>query len=148
MADQTIQVLLVEDGPTDALIVREELTPGLGIHFNVTHVERLAEAFTRLKEQAFEVVLLDLSLPDSDGFETFTRLREEAADVPIIVLSGGPTRILRSRPVQSGAQGLPDQRSHGGPGSLARDPVCDRTKARRSGPCVNKLLFSRKKISR
>jgi len=104
MADQTIQVLLVEDGPTDALIVREELTVGSGITFHVTHVERLAEAFEQLKEQAFGVVLLDLSLPDSDGFETFTRLREEAADIPVIVLSGRTDEDLAVKAVQSGAQ--------------------------------------------
>jgi PAS domain S-box-containing protein len=104
MPDQTIQVLLVEDGPTDALIVREELTLCSGIRFNVTHVERLAEAFEQLKEQVFGVVLLDLSLPDSDGFETFTRLREKAADTPVIVLSGRTDENLAIKAVQSGAQ--------------------------------------------
>ena len=104
MPDQTIQVLLVEDAPTDALIVREELTQGTGATFAVTHVERLAEAFQRLKDRNFGVVLLDLSLPDSDGFETFVRLRQEAADVPIIVLSGRTDEDLAVKAVQAGAQ--------------------------------------------
>ena len=104
MTDEPIQVLLVEDAPTDALIVREELTPGKSATFTVTHVERLAEAFQQLKDRDFGVVLLDLSLPDSDGFETFVRLRKAAADVPIIVLSGRTDENLAIKAVQAGAQ--------------------------------------------
>ena len=101
---ETIQVLLVEDSPTDALIVREELTEVAGDTFAVTEVDRLSDALRLLREMRFGMVLLDLSLPDSDGFETFTRMRDAAADVPIVVLSGRTDEVLAVRAVQAGAQ--------------------------------------------
>ncbi|MEO8205615.1 MAG: response regulator [Chthoniobacterales bacterium] len=104
MTDEAIQVLLVEDNPTDALIVEEVLMQVTGVEFVVKRVERLAEAFRELTTQHFGVVLLDLGLPDSNGFETFVRLREVAADVPIVVLSGQADEVLAVRAVQAGAQ--------------------------------------------
>jgi two-component system cell cycle sensor histidine kinase/response regulator CckA len=103
-AEGTIQVLLVEDSPTDALIVQDDLTQIAGVTFIVTHVERLSEALQLLRERRFGVVLLDLSLPDSDGFETFTRLHQAASDVPVVVLSGRSDEGLAVRAVQAGAQ--------------------------------------------
>jgi two-component system cell cycle sensor histidine kinase/response regulator CckA len=104
MAVETIQVLLIEDSPTDALIVQEALSEVAGVTFAVTHVERLGEALQRLEKQRFGVVLLDLSLPDSDGFGTFTRLRGAASDTPVVVLSGRTDEVLAVRAVQAGAQ--------------------------------------------
>ncbi|MEO8425834.1 MAG: PAS domain-containing protein [Verrucomicrobiota bacterium] len=104
MADRTIRVLLVEDSPTDALIVREELTHVAGVRFVVTQVERLAEALKRLKEQPFDVVLLDLKLPDSEGLETFARLSEAASSIPVIVLSQQGDAAIAVKAVQAGAQ--------------------------------------------
>ena len=101
---ETIDVLLVEDSPSDALIVREELGHATGIKFAVTQVERLSDAMQILQQKHFNVVLLDLSLPDSDGFATFTRLHDAVADIPVVVLSGRTDEILAVRAVQSGAQ--------------------------------------------
>jgi two-component system cell cycle sensor histidine kinase/response regulator CckA len=104
MGDETIPVLLVDDGPTDALIVREELMQVAGVNFEITHVERLAEAVQQLGKKDFAVVLLDLSLPDSDGFETFIRLREASPDIPVVILSGRVNELLAVQAVQAGAQ--------------------------------------------
>jgi two-component system cell cycle sensor histidine kinase/response regulator CckA len=103
-SNETIQVLLVEDSPTDAMIVQEALSEVTGVIFAVTHVERLGEALERLEQQRFGVVLLDLSLPDSDGFGTFTRLREAASNIPVVVLSGRTDEVLAVKAVQAGAQ--------------------------------------------
>src|SRR5204862_3679990 len=54
----------------------------------VTHVERLSSAVKLLASRPFDVILLDLNLPDSFGFETFERARAAAYRVPIIVLTG------------------------------------------------------------
>jgi PAS domain S-box-containing protein len=99
-----IQVLLVEDKPADALIVRDELAHSASAPFFVAPVERLNEALSRLKAQRFDVVLLDLSLPDSHGFDTFVRLRAAAPEVPIVVLSGQAEEALALKAVQAGAQ--------------------------------------------
>ncbi len=104
MSGEKIQVLLVEDNPTDALIVEDELTHASGSQFSVEHLVRLNEALTRLEAHHFDVVLLDLSLPDSHGFETFTRLHDAALNIPIVVLSGSDDEALAIKAVQAGAQ--------------------------------------------
>ncbi|HEX8295527.1 MAG TPA: PAS domain S-box protein [Chthoniobacteraceae bacterium] len=104
MSIQKIQVLLVEDNPTDQLLVEDELAHATSAEFSVVHVEQLNEALTQIATQHFDVVLLDLSLPDSHGFETFVRLHEASADIPIVVLSGGGEGQLGVQAVQAGAQ--------------------------------------------
>jgi PAS domain S-box-containing protein len=99
-----IQVLLVEDNPTDALVVEDELAHAGSAQFAVEHVEQLKEALAMLVTQRFDVVLLDLSLPDSHGFETFTRLHDEVPEMPIVVLSGRADEELAVKAVQAGAQ--------------------------------------------
>ena len=99
-----IKVLLVEDSPSDALIVENELTRTDGAKFCVVQLDQLDSALARLREQQFDVVLLDLNLPDSDGFETFLRLHGEASGVPIVVISGRDDDELAFKAVQAGAQ--------------------------------------------
>jgi PAS domain S-box-containing protein len=99
-----IKVLLVEDSPTDALIVENELTHTNGAKFCVVHFEQLTAALAQLRAQHFDVVLLDLNLPDSQGFETFLRLYGEASEIPIVVLSGQDDQVLALKAVQAGAQ--------------------------------------------
>ncbi len=104
MAEKLIKVLLVEDNPVDADLVGEllaEETPG---RFAATHVERLSQALACLSEGEFDVVLLDLSLPDSQGLATLSRAQEEAPEAPIIVLSGADDEALALSAVKAGAQ--------------------------------------------
>jgi PAS domain S-box-containing protein len=104
MAERIIHVLLIEDNPTDALIVREALGPTAGLRFVVTLAERLAEGLQRLKEGPCDVILLDLNLPDSTGFATFARLREATSAFPIIVVTEQVEAQLAAKAVQAGAQ--------------------------------------------
>jgi PAS domain S-box-containing protein len=104
MEIRIIKVLLVEDSPSDALIVEDELTHADGTQFCVVHLDQLDAALDRLRAQDFDVVLLDLNLPDSDGFETFLRLHGEASEIPIVVLSGRDDQALALKAVQAGAQ--------------------------------------------
>jgi PAS domain S-box-containing protein len=99
-----IKVLLVEDSPSDALIVEDVLTHTDGAQFCVVRFAQLNAALERLRAQHFDVVLLDLNLPDSDGFDTFLRLHGEASEVPIVVLSGRDDEALALKAVQAGAQ--------------------------------------------
>jgi PAS domain S-box-containing protein len=104
MEPEMIQVLLVEDNPADVLMVEDELAHAIGGKFSVVHLERLSEALARLQTQQFDVVLLDLSLPDSQGLDTFTRLHRAAAEIPVVVLSGRADEKLAIGAVQAGAQ--------------------------------------------
>lgn len=100
-----MRVLLVEDNPGDARLVREALTETLpGADLELVHVQRLEEALARLDAVTFDVVLLDLSLPDSQGLDTLRRLRRHESDVGIVVLTGLNDEALAVQAVHEGAQ--------------------------------------------
>ena len=74
-----IRVLLVEDNPGDARLLRETLLEGTPARFAMDHVTCLGDALRRLNEgMPCDVILLDLSLPDSHGLETVTRAHAAA----------------------------------------------------------------------
>jgi PAS domain S-box-containing protein len=101
----TVRVLLVEDNPGDARLVEILLSESdSSADFELTHAERFAEALERLEETTFEVILLDLSLPDSSGLETVSRMRAAAPRTPMVVLSGQDDEEVALRAVQQGAQ--------------------------------------------
>ena len=99
-----IKILLVEDNPGDARLVRELLVDASAWKFELTHVEQLSDAIPRLSEGNFDVVLLDLSLPDAHGLSTVTQLKAMAPTIPIVVLSGLDDEALALQAVQGGAQ--------------------------------------------
>lgn len=67
-------------------------------------MKRLNEAIAQLKKSSFDVVLLDLSLPDSQGLNTVTKLHTEVPDIPIVVLTGLDDRDVALQAVVQGAQ--------------------------------------------
>ena len=104
MGDEVVNILLVEDNPADARLIEEMLRDVPSGRFDLTHVERLADALQRVSERGFDVILLDLRLPDSEGFATYERVHAEAQDTPIVILSGMSDETLAVRAVQEGAQ--------------------------------------------
>jgi CheY-like chemotaxis protein len=104
MNPATVRVLLVEDSPSDAVLLQESLAqPGLG-GFDFTHVDCWADAVRCLRQNQFEVLLLDLSLPDVTGRETFLRARAETPRLPIVVLTGEANEDLGLEAVRHGIQ--------------------------------------------
>ena len=101
---QTVRVLLMEDSPSDAMFLREAFADVADAEFVITQVERLAEGMSLLSIQAFDVVLLDLGLPDSQGIETFIQLHEHKPEVPVVVLTGLDDEAVGIKAVQWGAQ--------------------------------------------
>ncbi len=99
--DDMVKVLLIEDDPADARYIREKLCER-GSRFEVVESGRLAAGLAALSRDAFDLVLLDLMLPDSGGVETFLLLRNHAPDIPVIVLSGHDDANLAAHTVQSG----------------------------------------------
>src|SRR4051794_2096658 len=88
-----VRVLLIEDNAADVELIRDALAeasldpaPG-GPALHLEQVGRLAEGLDRLRTDEIDIVLLDLSLPDSQGFATFTRLERATPRTPIVVLS-------------------------------------------------------------
>ncbi|MDE3218674.1 MAG: response regulator, partial [Nitrospirota bacterium] len=99
-----MQILLVEDNPGDIRLLQEYLKEASAYRFQLTQVDRLSTGLERLAEARFDAVLLDLSLPDSQGLDTLVRLHEAAKDVPIVVLTGIEDEALGVCLVQAGAQ--------------------------------------------
>lgn len=102
--EKRIRILLIEDNPADADLIQEYLGEVEGSAFSIVHAETLATGLEHLSSKETDVVLLDLSLPDSRGLETFTTLHARAPKTPIIVLSGLSDEELAVRAVHEGAQ--------------------------------------------
>ena len=101
---RAITVLLVEDNPADARLVRERLQEAVGSLFRVECADRLSAGVRRLQAGGVDVLLLDLGLPDSLGLETFEKLHAQQPAVPIVVLSGAADEQLAMEAVRAGAQ--------------------------------------------
>ena len=100
--DQDVSIMLVEDNDGDALLFQEMLAP---IAFRVVHFKRLDAALEALSQQSFDVVLLDLGLPDSQGLETVRRASKHMIKAPVIVvLTGNEDVKLALDAVREGAQ--------------------------------------------
>ena len=101
---QRVRLLLIEDNPSDARLIEVMLEHASSGLFDIEHVERLSDGLNRLERGDINVVLSDLSLPDSEGLDTFARLHGKAPQIPIIVLSGLNDTNLALKAVHEGAQ--------------------------------------------
>ena len=99
-----LAVLLVEDNALEARLIKEMLTGVSSRPITVTHVVGLRDALDRLRSGSFHAILLDLTLPDSEGLETFVRARAEVLDAPIVVLTGLADDEVAAKTVRAGAQ--------------------------------------------
>ena len=101
--DQKIEILLIEDNPGDARLI-EELLKESNVRFELVCEERLSSGIERIKSDGFDIILLDLGLPDSQGLGTLTKLNEIRPEAPVIVLTGLADETVGLRAVQEGAQ--------------------------------------------
>ena len=99
-----LRVLLVEDNPGDAVLVREALADAPGPTFALKWQPTLADGLAALEEGGFDAVLLDLSLPECRGLETLERFRDGNDTVPILVLSGLDDERTAVAALHAGAQ--------------------------------------------
>lgn len=102
---QRLRILLVEDNPGDAVLVRENLADVEDFAADIVHETRLAGALARLRAEPFHVVLLDLKLPDAQGEGAVAAVLREAPQVPIVVLTGTlPETADALKALKSGVQ--------------------------------------------
>lgn len=104
MSDKPIKVLLIEDNRGDARLIQEFLSEATWKLFEIKVAEKLSEGLKSLSATTFDVVLLDLSLPDSSGLDTLTGIQANSPKTPIVVLTGFDDDILAIEAVRRGAQ--------------------------------------------
>lgn len=104
MNDRQIRVLLVEDEPAYADLHTAMLADGATSRFTLLHATRFDEAKAKLQQAACDIILLDLTLPDSGGLETYTGIKSAAPNLPVVVLTACNDDQLAVQAVRSGAQ--------------------------------------------
>jgi len=99
-----LKILLVEDNAGDAFIMEESLAEIPDYSFNITKTETLKESVSKLRETNFDVVLLDLGLPDSNGLTAVESILELQLSFPIVVITGLDDNVTGNKAVEMGAQ--------------------------------------------
>ena len=100
-----VKILLIEDNPGDARLIQEMVSGADGAAFDLEHVDRLSTGLKHLVAAGdIDLVLLDLGLPDSSGFDTFTIVQAQAPGVAIVVLTGFEDKTIENKALQAGAQ--------------------------------------------
>ncbi len=102
MAVDSIKALLIENDADDARVIHDALATAGGVA--VEWVEGLDDGLARLRHPDIDVVLLDLALPDAEGFATLRRLNQAAPNVPIVALSGPENSVEARNAIKFGAE--------------------------------------------
>ena len=100
-------ILLIEDNPGDALLLREMYRDAdvVGDEYDIIHVTRVSEAIDLLKKRHdIDIIISDMSLPDSQGLETLNSLSKIASQLPVIFMTGTNNESLVSAAIKAGAQ--------------------------------------------
>lgn len=104
MSDQPLRILLVEDNPGDAVLLECALRGVRRLVFKLSRVERLEEMIDRLRSESFDVLILDMDLPDSRGLDTVTRAVAHTPQTPVVVLTGRDDEEMGLEAMRRGAQ--------------------------------------------
>jgi DNA-binding NarL/FixJ family response regulator len=99
-----IEILLIEDDPGDAQLIRVMLQGSASVEFRLEVEQGLSSGLKRLDEQHFDVILLDLELPDSHGLETLRQIYSRASATPVVVITGQADEVVGAEAVRMGAQ--------------------------------------------
>ncbi|MBD3223352.1 MAG: response regulator [Caldithrix sp.] len=101
---KTTNILLIEDNPADARLLQEHLNDLPDFVFELDHVSKLQEGRQIMAANTYHIVLLDLTLPDSQGINTVKQVVTEGLCMPVVVLSGVADEELAVQAVKEGAQ--------------------------------------------
>jgi PAS domain S-box-containing protein len=102
--DNFIHALLIEDNPGDVRLINEMVLETRGRPIILEHQSTLFEGLQTLLKNKFDVLLLDLNLPDNKGFETFIKVHSQNPEIPIVVLTGTKDEELAIKSLHTGAQ--------------------------------------------
>ncbi len=107
--DQKLKVMLIEDNPGDARLIQEELADAQEggdsqVQVDFRWFNLISVGLAYLSKGEFDVVLLDMNLPDGSGLENIDRILSVSPDIPIIILTGLKDELTMSRALRKGAQ--------------------------------------------
>ncbi len=98
------KVLLIEDNPIHVTLIKGLLGQVRGVRHELDSADQLAAGLKRIAQGGYDVIISDLTLPDSQGEQTFLAVLEAAGDVPVVVLTGLDDLTLAAKAVEAGAQ--------------------------------------------
>jgi DNA-binding response OmpR family regulator len=101
---QPIKVLLIEDNKGDSAIILEMLKESDNAQFELIHTPRLKAGLSLLENEKFDVILLDLGLPDSEGLKSFKVILKKNPTIPTIILTGLANEEIGIKAIKYGAQ--------------------------------------------
>jgi len=104
MRENPIRVLMIEDNPGDVALMEAMLAEAKGVRFIAESASRLSAGLERMTAEKFDVVLLDLTLPDAKGVDAVRKVRQAAPSIPVVVLTGLDDEELALSSMHSGAQ--------------------------------------------
>lgn len=104
MDDQIIKILYVEDNIEDVLLIKEFIKEIKNVHYELTHAQQLNEALLEIENDNYDIIMLDLSLPDKQGLDIITRVCERAPDIPVVVMTGMDDETMAIKALQKGAE--------------------------------------------
>jgi PAS domain S-box-containing protein len=87
MTEKPVRILVIDSNPEEAFAIKESLSTLHTDHFECIHIDSLSEGLESLISHVFDIILLDLSLPDDKGFETFLTLHRASPHIPVITMS-------------------------------------------------------------
>ena len=103
MRNTTLRIIIIEDSEEDAELIQEMLDHHVDNKV-LKRTDRLSSGLKLLKEESFDVVLLDLGLPDSNGLDAVSQIQTQAPELPVIVLTGLSDEVLAVKAISLGAQ--------------------------------------------
>jgi CheY-like chemotaxis protein len=101
---EKIEILLFEDNLGDAILIKEMLDEFSDFPYQLINVKTLNEGLSLLQRRLFDVILTDLSLPDSDGIDTFLKIHAINSRIPIIIFTGSNDNEIGIDAIKKGAQ--------------------------------------------
>jgi len=103
MLKEKLKILLVEDNPTDALIVRKRIQKDNAFEYDITHVVSGEDAILILEKNFFNIALLDYNLPKKSGLETLKAIKSKNIEIPIVMITGQGDEQVAAALIKEGA---------------------------------------------
>lgn len=104
MSAEKLIVLIIEDNPADARLVKETLSESNDIAYEFKYASMLSEGLKMISEDRFDLILLDLSLPDSTGLDSIKGIIKKIKDIPLIILTGTDDLNVVTQALKMGVQ--------------------------------------------